>query len=108
LLKKDNRNSRAHFYYGLVLDQMQRGAEAERSLRSAIALDRQPVLPHYCLGLFLQSRGHLPQAARSFENVLKLLNLCSDADIFADADGITAAELKNLVGMHIETLRERA
>jgi chemotaxis protein methyltransferase CheR len=108
LLKKDNRNSRAHFYYGLVLDQMQRGAEAERSLRSAIALDRQPVLPHYYLGLFLQSRGHLPQAARSFENVLRLLNLCRDADIFADADGITAAELKNLVGMHIETLRERA
>lgn len=107
LLKKDKLNSRVHFYYGLILDQMQRGAEAEGSLRRAIELDRESVLPHYYLGLFLQSRGHLRDAAGSFENVLELLNLRPDTDIFADADGITAVELRNLVKMHIETLRER-
>jgi chemotaxis protein methyltransferase CheR len=108
LLKKDKLNSRIHFYYGLILDQMQRNAEAERSLRRAVELDRESVLPHYYLGLFLQSRGRVRHAAASFENVLKLLNLRRDADIFADADGITAADLRNLVKMHIETLRERA
>lgn len=111
LLKKDPRNSRAHFYYGLILDQMQRGPEAERSLRRAIELDRQSVLAHYYLGLFLQSHGDRfevtgGEAARLLKRVLKLLNHRNDADVFADADGMTAAELKNLVKMHIETLEE--
>jgi chemotaxis protein methyltransferase CheR len=111
LLKKDRRNSQAHFYYGLILDQMQRGPEAERSLRRAIELDRQSVLSHYYLGLFLQSHGGLCETARReatrlFERVLELLNHRSDADIFPDADGMTAAELKNLVKMHVETLGE--
>jgi chemotaxis protein methyltransferase CheR len=108
LLEKDNRNSDVHFYHGLVLEQMNRRSEAERALRKAIDLDRQSVLPRYYLGLFLQSRGDLRQAGWNFENALDLLNRRDDADIFIDADGITAAELKKLVTMHIETLRERA
>jgi tetratricopeptide (TPR) repeat protein len=104
LLKKDPRNSQAHFYYGLILDQMQRGPEAERSLRRAIELDRQSVLSHYYLGLFLQSHSDLREAARLFERVLEMLNHRRDAEVFADADGMTAAELKKLVKMHIETL----
>jgi chemotaxis protein methyltransferase CheR len=108
LLKTDKPNSRVHFYYGLILDQMQKSAEAERSLRRAIELDRESVLPHYYLALFLQSRGHLRHAAGSFESVLQLLDLRRDTDTFADADGISAAELRNLVKMHLETLRERA
>ena len=106
LLKKDPRDSQAHFYYGLILDQMQRGPEAERSLRRAIELDRKSVLSHYYLGLFLQSHGDLREAARLFERLLELLKHRRDAEVFADADGITAAELKNLVRMHIETLGE--
>jgi tetratricopeptide (TPR) repeat protein len=116
LLKKDQRNSQVHFYYGLILDQMQRGPEAERSLRRAVGLDGQSVLSHYYLGLFLQSHGDLCEtawgeaarceAARLFERVLELLNHRRDADVFADADGMTAAELKNLVKMHLETLGE--
>ena len=108
LLKIDNRNSDVHFYRGLVLDQMHRRPEAERSLRRAIELDRQSVLPRYYLGLLLQSGGDGCEAAQAFENALELLSARLDADIFADADGITVAELKKLVTMHIETLRERA
>jgi chemotaxis protein methyltransferase CheR len=107
LLKKDNLNSTAHFYHALVLEPMGRHDQAERSLRRAIYLDRQSVLAHYYLGLFLQSRGDGRQAERSFENTLDLLRSRSDADIFADADGISAGELKKLAKMHIEILRER-
>ena len=106
LLEKDNLNSRVHFYHGLVLEQMRRHAEAEQSLRRAIYLDRKSVLAHYYLGLFLQSRGDLREATRSFENVLDLLGPLGDAHNFDDADGITAAELKKLAKMQIETLRE--
>jgi chemotaxis protein methyltransferase CheR len=107
LLTQDDRNSTVHFYHGLVLDQMQRRPEAERALRRAIELDRQSVLPQYYLALLLESAGDLRHAAQSFESVLKLLSVRRDAHIFTDADGITVAELRKLVTMHIETLRER-
>lgn len=108
LLKKDHMNSAVYFYHGLVLQQMGRHREAEQSLRRAIYLDRESVLAHYYLGLLLQSRGDSQQAARSLETALVLLRPRRDTEVFADADGITAGELKQLAGMHIETLRERA
>jgi chemotaxis protein methyltransferase CheR len=101
LLKQDNLNSSAHFYLALVLEQMRKHDDAERSLRRAIYLNRQSVLAHYYLGLFLQSRGDSRQAARSFENALELLCKRSDEEVFADADGITVAELKKLATMHL-------
>jgi chemotaxis protein methyltransferase CheR len=107
LLKKNNLNSTVHFYHALVLEQMRKHDDAERSLRRAIYLDRRSVLAHYYLGLLLQSRGEARQADRSFENALELLQSQSDAYTFADADGITAAELRKLAKMHIEILRER-
>jgi chemotaxis protein methyltransferase CheR len=107
LLQKDNLNSATHFYHALVLEQMGRHDQVERSLRRAIYLDRRSVLAHYYLGLFLQSRGDGRQAERSFENALELLRSRSDAGVFADADGITVAELRKLAKMHIEILRER-
>jgi hypothetical protein len=55
--------------------------------------------------MFLQSRGDRREAARSFENTLNLLRSRPDADSFADADGITAAELKKLATMHLEILQ---
>jgi tetratricopeptide (TPR) repeat protein len=107
LLERDNLNSSVHFYHGLILEQMKRRPAAMQSLRQAIYLDRQSVLAHYYLGLFLQSRGDPRQAERCFENSLELLRSRGDADIFADADGITVAELRKLAQMHIEILRER-
>jgi chemotaxis protein methyltransferase CheR len=107
LLRKDNLNSVVHFYQALVLGQMRRQDEAERSLRRAIYLDRQFVLAHYYLGIFLQSHGDLRLAARSFQNTLDLLRSRRDTDILADADGITVAELKKLAKMHLEILLER-
>jgi chemotaxis protein methyltransferase CheR len=108
LLAKGHLNPSVHFYHGLVLEQMGRHAQAERALRRAIYLDRRYVLAHYYLGLFFQARGNSEQAARSFGNALDLLQIRRDAESFADADGITARELKKLTKMHIETLLERA
>jgi len=106
LLKKDNLSASVHFYHALVLEQMSQYAEAESSLKRAIYLDRQFVLAHYYLGLCLQSRGDTKQAARSFENTLKLLQSRHETDSFPDADGITAGEVKRLAAMHLEILQE--
>jgi chemotaxis protein methyltransferase CheR len=108
LLGEDNLKATVHFYHGLVLEQMSKHVEAESSLRRAIYLDRQSVLAHYYLGLFLQLRGDPRQAARCFENTLNLLQSRHDADSFPDGDGVTASELKKSAAMHLEILRARA
>jgi chemotaxis protein methyltransferase CheR len=108
LLEKNTLDWRVHFYRGLVLKQMRKHAEAEESLRRAIYLNRNAVLAHYYLGLFLQSRGDLHQAARSFKNVLDLLRSRRDTETFADADGMTVSELKKLAAIQVEILRESA
>jgi tetratricopeptide (TPR) repeat protein len=105
LLRNDSLNSLVHFYHALVLEQISRHSEAELALRRAIYLDRQSVLPHYYLGLLLQSHSDPRQAARSFENAITLLESRSDSDVFADADGITVAEMKKLAKMQLEVLQ---
>jgi chemotaxis protein methyltransferase CheR len=107
LLKKDNLNPNIHLHQGLILEQMGKHAEAELSLRRAMYLDRQSVLAHYYLGLFLQSRPDSRPAARSFENALELLRSHQATETFANADGITAGELTKLTKMHLDILRER-
>jgi chemotaxis protein methyltransferase CheR len=105
LLITDNLSSPLHFYHALVLEQMGRNLEAEAALRRAIYLDRRSVLPHYYLGLCLQSRSDSRDAARSFENAVALLEAHDDAEVFVDADGITVAEMKQLAKMQLEVLR---
>ena len=105
ILRKDGLNSPVYFYHALVLQQLGRHPEAELALKKAIYLDRRSALPHYYLGLLLQSRGEPRQAARSFENAVELLASRNDADIFADADGMTVGEMKKLVKTHLEVLK---
>ena len=107
LLEKENLNPSFHLYHALVLKQMPREAEAERSLRRAIYLDRRFVLAHYYLGVLLQSTGDPRQAARCFENTVELLGSRLDDEVLAEADGITVAELKKLAKMQTEILSEK-
>jgi len=88
-----------HFYQALVLEQMGNAPESETSLRRAIYLDRGFVLAHYHLGLLLQRQGDLQAAARAFRNAYRLLDRMEETDAFPDADGMTVADLKELVAM---------
>lgn len=108
LIESDNLNALVHFQYALVLEQIGDPAESERSLRRAIYLDRQAVLAHYHLALLLRSRGDLDQAERYLQNTLTLLGVMRGEEILADADGLTAGELRKLTETQIENLRLRA
>ena len=78
------------------------GAEAERSLRHAIYLDRNFLLAHYHLGLAL-AKGIQPRlAARSFKNVLRLSGGMRDQQILENGDGLTVAALKQMAKMHLQ------
>ncbi len=105
-LAADRLNPLVYFYHGLVLQQLGRHTDAEQALRGALYLDRGFVLAHYCLGLLLQKQGERVRAERSFRNVLDLLARAEPAQVFAEGDGITAAELTRLAEMNLEVLEQ--
>lgn len=94
----------AHFYRALVAEQLGDGEGCETSLRRAIYLDRHFILPHYHLGLFLWRRNDAAGAARSFRNVLALLRQLPDDHVLEHGDDITAGQLRETVGMHLDLI----
>ncbi len=101
LLAENALDAGLHFLRGLILEQMGALDESEKALRRAIYLDRQRVLPHYHLGLFLWRREDALGAARSFRNVLGLLERYPDDHAFGEGDGITAGQLREVVTVHL-------
>jgi len=55
--------------------------------------------------LLLQSKGNARQAALFFANAIELLEARTDSESFAEADGITVAEMKKLAKMHLQVLQ---
>ena len=101
----DSLNPSVHFYQGLIQEQMRQSSNAESAFRRAIYLNRAFVLAHYHLALLLAKAGNRDAAILSLRNVQTLLDrLKRDAPI-ADGDGLTAEDLTQLAGMHLELLR---
>jgi len=100
----DALDARAHFFRALVLEQKGEVEACEVALRRAIYLDRQAVLPHYHLGLFLWRKAEAQGAQRSFRNVLTLLERLRDDQPISDGDDLTAGQLRETVGMHLNLI----
>jgi chemotaxis protein methyltransferase CheR len=92
-----------HFYQGLLLHQAQRDDAALKALNKAIYLNRDFVLAHYYAGLTQQKLGNTPGAARSFRNVLNMLESRHRSEAVPEAEGMTVADLENLVHLQLET-----
>jgi chemotaxis protein methyltransferase CheR len=103
LIAAEATNAAAHFTRGLILEHGGAAADAERSLRRAVYLDRGFALAHYHLGICLQ-QGSPMQARKAFDNVVRLLDGRPDAEVIEHGDGITAVELRELAKMHLELL----
>jgi chemotaxis protein methyltransferase CheR len=101
LLAQDRLNPEIHFYLALIFENLAIVGEPERSLRQALYLDRNFALAHYHLGLALKRDGEIAGAARSFGNVLKVLNSMPDDAAVTAGRGITAISLKKLARMHL-------
>jgi chemotaxis protein methyltransferase CheR len=104
LIAQDSLHPVVYFYHAFALEQMGVRAEAERSFRQAIYLDRNFAPAHYHLGLALKRQEDPRRAGRSFENVLKLLSGMRDEQIVLDAAGLTVAGLRKLAKTHLENL----
>jgi chemotaxis protein methyltransferase CheR len=108
LIQFDSLNALAHLHYALVLEELGRLPESERSLRRALYLDRRSPLAHYHLGRLLRSRGELRQAERCFLNAIDLSAAKPGEEVLDAADGATALELMKLVQLEVGNLKARA
>jgi chemotaxis protein methyltransferase CheR len=102
LLNRDQLNPAIHFYRALILENLGNAKEPERSLRRAIYLDRNFALAHYHLGLALKRNGHPILAARSFENVLRVLQDTPDDAMVPHGAEATVLALKELARIESE------
>jgi chemotaxis protein methyltransferase CheR len=102
LLTQDRLNPAAYFYQALIFESLGVPDAAERSLRKAIYLDRNFAMAHYQLGLALQRDGQTSAAARSFGNLLRILEGVADQTLVMAGAEVTAMGLKDLARMHLE------
>ncbi|MBZ5586495.1 MAG: protein-glutamate O-methyltransferase CheR, partial [Acidobacteriia bacterium] len=103
VLAADGLDATAHFTLALILEHTGARAPAEQALRRAIYLDRAFAPAHYHLGLLLQTHD-ASQAIRAFRNVLALTGGRPAGAVLEHSDGMTAGELRNLAGLHLEML----
>lgn len=96
-----------HFARALVYEHVGSPAAAEQALRQALYLDRNFALAHFHLGRLLAGRSDRRSAARSFRNTMKILAGHADADVLVMGDGLTAAELRPLVQVHLDLLERQ-
>jgi len=99
-------NAVAHFYRGLIHEQIGDHAAAERSLRRALYLNRSFVLAHYHLALLLAKAHRYDVAIQSIRNTQALLAGVERNHQIDEADGLTADDLRQLVAMHLDLWRK--
>jgi len=102
MLTQDRLNPAIHFYQALIFENLGIVDQSERSLRQAIYLDRSFALAHYHLGLALKRDRQTGAAARSFENVLRVLAGTPDLAIVTAGPGLTVTDLRGLARMQLE------
>ncbi len=86
-------DSRLRFFEGLLAHSLGRDAEAERSLRAALYLDRDFVMAHYHLGLLLAATGRRPAARRALDNAARLAQALKPDAAVPEGDGASAREI---------------
>jgi chemotaxis protein methyltransferase CheR len=96
-ITEDKLNPGLHYLYATILQENNQLDEAVTSLKRAIFLDSNFVLSYYSLGKIYQRLGNVQSANKCTENVLTILNTCSQNEILFESEGLTAGRFKEIV-----------
>lgn len=91
-----------HFYRGLVLRELRRPDEAEKSFLNSLYLDKSFAMAHYHLGLLLLAEGRSGPGKRSLTNAARIAAAMPGDRLLDEADGLTAKDLRDLVRVHLD------
>ena len=92
-----------HLLRASILQEMNRGQEAIRSLKKAIYIDPDYIMGHFTLGNLYFHQGNLKNAERYFNNTLELLNFRSNDEIPEESEGLSVKFIKEIIlaNLHI-------
>jgi chemotaxis protein methyltransferase CheR len=106
MLERGATNKTCFLYHAMLAQQLGKLAVAERSLRHAIRIEPTYMLAYYYLGSILARQKKARDAEDAFQLVLRYLETCSHDQPIDDAEGITAAELRELTELQVTMLKE--
>jgi chemotaxis protein methyltransferase CheR len=101
-LTADPLNATLHFYQGLVLRELERPDDAEKSFLKSIYLDKSFAMAHYHLGLLLLAQGRSGPGRRALTNAAQIAAPLPDDLLLEEGDGLTAKDLRHLVRVHLD------
>lgn len=98
LLRRDPLNVASHYYHGLILFNLSEWEMARQAFKRCIYLQRNLALAHYHLGLLPSEI----RETRHFQNTMEIITNLPDDESLPLGDGLTAAELRALVKLHLQ------
>ena len=86
-----------HHLRGSILQEQEKADEAIASFRGALYLEPDYVLSHFSLGTLMRKQGRTREASTYFDNALRILHKHRANDVLADASGLTAGRLAEII-----------
>jgi chemotaxis protein methyltransferase CheR len=90
-------DARAHHLRAVILEELNRFADAEASLQRAVYLDPDFALAHFGLGQLALRREKSAAARKHFANTAALLGKLSPGEPLSSFDGLTAGRLAEIL-----------
>lgn len=93
-----NRTDKYYYYLlSTILQEENKIGEAIISLKKAIYIDDNFILPYFLLGNLYLKQGKQKDAEKQFENTLSMLDKLGDEAVLHASDGMTAGKMKEIV-----------
>jgi chemotaxis protein methyltransferase CheR len=86
-----------YFLRASILQEMDKGGEAIKSLKQAIYIDPEYIMGHFTLGNLFFRQGNTKNAKRYFNNALDLLNNGTNDDIFPESEGLSVKHIRDII-----------
>lgn len=102
-LNEDSLDSQLYFLYATILQENLKEKEALDSLKKAIYLDQNFVLPYYRMGNIYLRQGNLAGAKKCFRNVLSIMDKCDHDKIVPESEGLTVGRFREIVQATIQS-----
>jgi chemotaxis protein methyltransferase CheR len=93
----DKLNAAAHYFIGMVLQELGERARARAALHRAVFLLPDFTLAHFALGNHARAQARHAEARRHFADAGRLLQGRPDDEPVPESDGITAGRLREII-----------
>ena len=96
-------NAKIHYLCATIHQELNQPDEAISSLKRAIYIDDDFVLPYYNLANLYLKKGNLIDSKKCYQNILSILKKCEDHEIVPESEGLTSGRFREIINATIQT-----